>query len=121
MTLWRNKYRHVLLPILVSQTSIYRLCAFNPHFSFLSVTDCTVSEWSDWSKCDASCGVGTRVRTRDVTREASNGGERCPDLEEQRSCRAKECVARRLEKISAHGGEMIMKPLVIIFVIGSIF
>ena len=72
-------------------------------FSFL-VIDCQVSDWSDWSKCDVACGIGTSSRTREVIRPESNGGVQCPSLEESRSCRATRCSTRQLDKISALKG-----------------
>ena len=69
-----------------------------------SVIDCQVSDWSDWSKCDVACGIGTLTRTREVLRPESNGGRQCPSLEESRSCRATRCSSRQLDKISALKG-----------------
>ena len=66
--------------------------------------DCQVSDWSDWSKCDVACGIGTLTRTREVLRPESNGGRQCPSLEESRSCRATRCSSRQLDKISALKG-----------------
>jgi len=68
---------------------------------YCGVIDCQVSDWSDWSKCDVACGIGTLTRTREVLRPESNGGRQCPSLEESRSCRATRCSSRQLDKISA--------------------
>jgi len=68
---------------------------------YCGVIDCQVSDWSDWSKCDVACGIGTSTRTREVLRPESNGGRQCPSLEESRSCRATRCSTRQLDKISA--------------------
>ena len=76
--------------------------------SFL-VIDCQVSDWSDWSKCDVACGIGTSSRTREVIRPESNGGVQCPSLEESRSCRATRCSTRQLDKISALKGNKNFK------------
>lgn len=40
--------------------------------------DCHVASWTDWSRCDTSCGVGRRERTRQVHRWPQNGGKACP-------------------------------------------
>lgn len=68
---------------------------------YCGVIDCQVSDWSDWSKCDVACGIGSSTRTREVLRPESNGGRQCPALEESRSCRATKCSTRTLDKISA--------------------
>jgi len=39
--------------------------------------DCELSEWHDWGNCDASCGGGSKFRTREVLRPAQNGGQPC--------------------------------------------
>ena len=46
------------------------------------LVDCTMSEWSIWSTCEA----GTRMRTRNVDSEAENGGLECEKLKEQEGC-----------------------------------
>ena len=63
-----------------------------------------MGDWSDWSKCDVACGIGTSTRTREVLRPESNGGRQCPELEENRSCRATKCSTRTLDKVSALKG-----------------
>ena len=49
--------------------------------------DCKVGNWSAWSKCSLSCGMGAKkTRSRKVVREAENGGAACPDLQETAIC-----------------------------------
>ena len=54
--------------------------------------DCAVSNWSDWSACDADCGGGTRIRSRTITQEAQNGGAACGDLSESQACNTDACA-----------------------------
>ncbi|XP_063232008.1 spondin-1 [Bacillus rossius redtenbacheri] len=49
--------------------------------------DCVVSNWSVWTECSASCGVGFRERFRMVKVQAENGGRPCP----KRLVRRKKC------------------------------
>jgi len=42
-----------------------------------SPVDCEVSDWGEWTQCDKTCGGGQRLRSRQVTQEASNGGSAC--------------------------------------------
>ena len=46
-----------------------------------------MTEWSDWSRCDAECGSGEQTRSRDILKPAENE-EGCPDLEERQTCEA---------------------------------
>lgn len=48
---------------------------------FVVPIDCIVSEWSAWSQ---PTQTGTRARVRHVTTPPVNGGEKCPDLIEQK-------------------------------------
>ncbi|XP_031781961.1 somatomedin-B and thrombospondin type-1 domain-containing protein isoform X2 [Nasonia vitripennis] len=51
------------------------------------VTDCSVSEWSEWSECDNMCGLGLQTRRRHVVRAERNGGKACPtSLEQTLTC-----------------------------------
>lgn len=54
--------------------------------------ECAVSQWSEWSSCSMSCGIGERVRQRKVTQEPSKGGQVCPPLKEKSWCgSARDC------------------------------
>ncbi|KAJ8913028.1 hypothetical protein NQ315_002043 [Exocentrus adspersus] len=54
--------------------------------------DCMVTEWSDWSRCSASCGTGIEERFRIVKRPAENGGRPCPNkLVRRRRCFGPPC------------------------------
>lgn len=54
--------------------------------------DCLISDWSEWSDCDATCatqGKGSQARSRQITRPAERGGHACPaesELTETREC-----------------------------------
>lgn len=39
--------------------------------------DCILSDWYEWSHCDAPCGKGQQSRSREVVQEASGGGVMC--------------------------------------------
>eukprot|EP00658_Telonema_sp_P-2_P076066 TRINITY_DN6604_c0_g1_i7.p1 TRINITY_DN6604_c0_g1~~TRINITY_DN6604_c0_g1_i7.p1 ORF type:complete len:224 (-),score=37.42 TRINITY_DN6604_c0_g1_i7:305-976(-) len=54
--------------------------------------DCLVGDWTDFSTCDKTCGGGLQTRTREVEREALNGGTSCPVLVESRKCNTQGCV-----------------------------
>ncbi|XP_034234084.1 spondin-2-like isoform X2 [Thrips palmi] len=47
---------------------------------------CQVSEWSPWSACSVSCGVGDATRSRRVLEHPRRGGTPCPALQERRWC-----------------------------------
>ncbi len=55
--------------------------------------DCQVSEWSDWSTCDKTCGGGTQSRMRSVLVQPQNGGAACPALSETQACNTQACEA----------------------------
>ena len=56
--------------------------------SLQCTTDCQVSNWSPWSSCSASCGLGVRQRTRKVIAGSNDGGRDCPSLFQTKQCEA---------------------------------
>ncbi|XP_045483383.1 spondin-2 [Harmonia axyridis] len=48
--------------------------------------DCRVSDWSEWSPCSKSCGIGEMTRRREVKKHAKRGGRLCPPLLETKWC-----------------------------------
>merc|ERR1712179_237474 len=50
--------------------------------------DCKVG---DWKQCSATCGNGTKTRSREVVQEPENGGTECPILEETQMCNTEKC------------------------------
>ncbi|KAF8819960.1 sushi domain (scr repeat) domain-containing protein, partial [Cardiosporidium cionae] len=55
------------------------------------VVDCVMAEWENWNACSATCGGGTRQRSRAIQIFPSNGGARCPPLNEFNPCNTESC------------------------------
>uniref|UniRef100_A0A6Q2ZAA6 Spondin-1 n=1 Tax=Esox lucius TaxID=8010 RepID=A0A6Q2ZAA6_ESOLU len=53
--------------------------------------DCMVSEWTEWSECNKSCGKGHTIRTRVVELEPQFGGEPCPETVQRKKCKIRKC------------------------------
>uniref|UniRef100_A0AC35G243 SMB domain-containing protein n=1 Tax=Panagrolaimus sp. PS1159 TaxID=55785 RepID=A0AC35G243_9BILA len=65
-------------------------------------TDCQVSQWGEWSKCEAyqtTCGQGRQERKRVVTIPPAHGGMPCLPLVEARAC-FKECPVVKQKDIT---------------------
>ena len=41
-------------------------------------SDCELSDWSDWTSCDVTCGDAYKHRFRWIIKQSQHGGERCP-------------------------------------------
>ncbi|XP_046906770.1 spondin-1b [Hypomesus transpacificus] len=67
-------------------------------------TDCMVSEWSEWSECNKSCGRGHALRTRMVKLEPQFGGRPCPEAVQRRKCKMRKC-SRGDDKRNTGGAE----------------
>jgi len=54
--------------------------------------DCQLSEWRGWGECDTSCGIGQKIRSREVILEPAFGGKPCNDaLSETIACSLRPC------------------------------
>uniref|UniRef100_A0A7N8X460 Spondin-1 n=1 Tax=Mastacembelus armatus TaxID=205130 RepID=A0A7N8X460_9TELE len=53
--------------------------------------DCVMSEWTEWSECNKSCGKGHTIRTRIVTLEPQFGGDPCPETIQRKKCKLRKC------------------------------
>ncbi|CAH2326075.1 spondin-1 [Pelobates cultripes] len=52
---------------------------------------CELTEWSNWSECNKSCGKGHMIRTRMITLEPQFGGALCPETVQRKKCRLRKC------------------------------
>nr|XP_046249804.1 spondin-1b isoform X2 [Scatophagus argus] len=66
--------------------------------------DCMVSEWSEWSECNKSCGKGHTIRTRMVKLEPQFGGSPCPETIQRKKCKIRKCRSKTKEERGGGGG-----------------
>lgn len=59
--------------------------------SVSSAIDCGMSEWTEWSECNKSCGKGHTIRTRVVTMEPQFGGDPCLETIQRKKCKIRKC------------------------------
>ncbi|CAB4058868.1 unnamed protein product [Lepeophtheirus salmonis] len=58
----------------------------------ISRSDCSVTSWSPWSQCNASCGKGFRRKFRTILVQSSSHGKKCPKkLEKKQKCDLPPC------------------------------
>ena len=60
-----------------------------------STTQCTVTQWTQFSECSQQCGGGNRTRSRSVKVIPSKGAAPCPFLNETQSCNLAPCEYSR--------------------------
>jgi hypothetical protein len=61
--------------------------------------DCTLAPgWDEWSECDARCGYGVQIRSRQVLVHPSNGGKLCGETVERRLCEGTNCKLPRSQE-----------------------
>lgn len=53
--------------------------------------DCSMGEWTKWSKCSADCGGGTQQRLRDVLIPMRHEGKTCAPAVSERQCNTEAC------------------------------
>lgn len=70
-------------------TSSYSLC-FHP-ILFSTAIDCVMSEWTEWSECNKSCGKGHTIRTRMVKLEPQFAGDPCSETIQRKKCKIRKC------------------------------
>eukprot|EP00058_Branchiostoma_floridae_P022834 XP_002608324.1 hypothetical protein BRAFLDRAFT_125498 [Branchiostoma floridae] len=63
-------------------------------------TDCKVSVWSSFSRCNRRCGGGVMVRARTITQKPLNGGKPCPELSDRRGCNMEPCPVTKATTFS---------------------
>ncbi|XP_054827813.1 spondin-1 isoform X1 [Eublepharis macularius] len=54
--------------------------------------NCELTEWSQWSECNKSCGKGHMIRTRIIDMEPQFGGAPCPETVQRKKCRIRKCL-----------------------------
>ncbi|XP_051919426.1 spondin-1a isoform X1 [Hippocampus zosterae] len=54
--------------------------------------ECVMSDWSEWSECNKSCGKGHTIRTRTVKSEPQFGGDHCPESIQRKKCKIRKCT-----------------------------
>ncbi|XP_060783053.1 spondin-1b isoform X2 [Neoarius graeffei] len=54
--------------------------------------DCMLSEWTEWSECNKSCGKGHMIRTRMIKLEPQFGGVPCPETVQRKRCKIRKCT-----------------------------
>lgn len=56
-----------------------------------SAIDCVMSDWTEWSECNKSCGKGHTIRTRTLTLEPQFGGDPCSETIQRKKCKIRKC------------------------------
>ena len=65
--------------------SVYKIDAKN------MLTDCQLSNWSNWSSCSGNCIGGTQTRRKRIIVQPRFGGKSCPKSYESRNCSSRSC------------------------------
>ena len=51
------------------------------------VVDCKWEDWSEWTECSKSCGIGKQLSSRKIEQPSSHGGTEC----EGNTTKSKDC------------------------------
>jgi hypothetical protein len=88
----------ILILLVLLYVSIIILL-FGRLFSYVEAVDCVWGEYGEWSTCSATCGGGTRTRTRPEDIPASNGGGICTgSATETGTCNPDACPGSKVLK-----------------------
>ncbi|XP_006804853.1 spondin-1-like [Neolamprologus brichardi] len=68
--------------------------------------DCMVSEWSEWSECNKTCGKGHTIRTRMIKVEPQFGGSYCPETIQRKKCKLRKCRRKPIKEEEVPGCRM---------------
>uniref|UniRef100_A0A3B4FQZ6 Spondin-1 n=1 Tax=Pundamilia nyererei TaxID=303518 RepID=A0A3B4FQZ6_9CICH len=68
--------------------------------------DCMVSEWTEWSECNKTCGKGHTIRTRMIKVEPQFGGSYCPETIQRKKCKLRKCRRKRIKEEEVPGCRM---------------
>ena len=87
----------VILLLVLLQVFIGILLLFVHLFINVEAVDCVWGEYGEWSTCSATCGGGTKTRTRREASPASTGGALCTgSVTETESCNPDACPGRKI-------------------------
>jgi len=91
--------------------------------------DCTLTQWSKWNQCTATCGGGMSQRFRFVEEQRQNAGAPCGILKEMRPCGTSgcdmECVIGEWDnwgsctRVCGDGGKRQRKRLIVTPAVGQ--
>merc|ERR1711865_1333957 len=59
--------------------------------TFHCPVDCRLSSWTAFTACTATCGSGSKKRSRSITTTNLHGGVTCPMLKEYKTCNSFAC------------------------------
>ncbi|ELU07807.1 hypothetical protein CAPTEDRAFT_170824 [Capitella teleta] len=58
--------------------------------------DCvTTKDFGTWKECSSRCGLGFKERTKDIQVQPRNGGKKCQDIKQLKSCFGMNCKVAR--------------------------
>ena len=68
-------------------------------------------QWTSWAVCTKTCGGGVTARVRNISVEASNGGEECiGEKKETKECQTQQCPDRKLQcELSLRADQLMTK------------
>jgi len=92
---WQRKRTVEVFPVnggKACEGNLEEVSACNQH-ACVKQSDCQWGQWGQWGTCTRECGIGERMRYRQIVQEPKNGGLPCAakDSAEVASCNEKPC------------------------------